>query len=97
MAEHLQVDARGRVTLGRLAAEGVRHYLAHPQADGSILLEPAEVISSAELRLRENPALLARLEADATPGAPRRAHRGRSGGSGASGGSGRDGRGGRRA
>jgi hypothetical protein len=75
MPEHLQVDSRGRVTLGRLAAEGVRHYLAHPQPDGSILLEPAEVISAAEARLRENPELLARLERDASPGAPRRQHR----------------------
>ena len=75
MAEHLQVDSRGRVTLGRLAAEGVRHYLAHPQPDGSILLEPAEVISTAEARLRENPELLARLEREAAPGAARRPHR----------------------
>lgn len=61
-AQTLPVDGRGRVSLGRLVPEGVTQFLAHQQPDGSVLLEPAQVVSAAEAGVRRDPELLARIE-----------------------------------
>lgn len=45
----LAVGTRGRVTLGKLAT--ARHYLAHTSPDGTVVLEPAVVMTAAEARL----------------------------------------------
>lgn len=55
----LELDSRKRVSLGRLA--GHPHYLATVFADGRILLEPAEVVSAAEIRLADDEAFWARV------------------------------------
>lgn len=46
---YVQVQARGRVTLGKLATAD--QYLARREPDGTIILEPAEVMTAAEAKL----------------------------------------------
>ena len=50
-------DSRGRITV----AERDTIYRVTDLGDGSILLEPAEVLSRAELALRMDPALTAKI------------------------------------
>jgi hypothetical protein len=56
------VQARGRVTLGKLAT--ARHYLAHAEPDGTLVLEPAEVITAAEARLLANDHIVSTIDAN---------------------------------
>jgi hypothetical protein len=49
----LRPDAKGRITLGKLA-EGVSSYRARRQADGRIMLEPFVEIPADERWLYEN-------------------------------------------
>lgn len=42
----ISVQGRGRVNLGKLAVHD--RYLAHTEPDGTIILDPAEVISMTE-------------------------------------------------
>ena len=49
----LRPDAKGRITLGKLA-EGVSSYRARRQADGRIVLEPFIEIPAEERWLYEN-------------------------------------------
>lgn len=49
----LRPDAKGRITLGRLA-DGVSSYRARKQADGKIILEPFVEIPAEERWLWEN-------------------------------------------
>ncbi len=72
----VEVDARGRLSIGRLVAPGL--FLATVGADGSLLLEPAVVTTALEASLHANPELhraitdrLDRLE-EATPVTPDR-------------------------
>lgn len=75
MAEHSQdgtrivLDERMRAPLGRIADR--KEYLAHLEAGGRIVLEPAVTLTEAELRLRDDAAFWARvakaLEEPATP------------------------------
>jgi hypothetical protein len=53
----LRPDAKGRITLGKLA-EGVSSYRARRQADGKIVLEPFVEIPADERWLYENPKAL---------------------------------------
>ena len=61
---YVQVQARGRITLGKLATAG--QYLARKEPDGTIVLEPAEVMTAAEARLLANEDLMAIIEANLT-------------------------------
>lgn len=54
----IEVDARNRVTL---PGKANRRYLLHEQDDGTMILEPAVVISELEARYRANPELQARV------------------------------------
>lgn len=56
----LEVDDRGRTSLARLGGSG-RRYLAHTEPDGTIVLEPAVVMTELEARLHANPELHARI------------------------------------
>lgn len=56
----LEVDARGRTSLARLGGSG-RRYLAHAEPNGTIVLEPAIVITEVEARLHANPELHAQV------------------------------------
>ena len=51
-------DPRGRVTVG----QPDRPYLVHEEPDGTVVLEPAVVMSELERRFRENAALQASIE-----------------------------------
>jgi hypothetical protein len=53
----LRPDAKGRITLGKLA-EGVSSYRARRQKDGKILLEPFIEIPAEERWLYENSEML---------------------------------------
>lgn len=51
-------DPRGRVTVG----QADRPYLVHEEPDGTVVLEPAVVMSVLERRFLENAALQASIE-----------------------------------
>lgn len=61
---YVQVQARGRVTLGKLATAG--QYLARREPDGTIILEPAEVMTAAEARLLASEDLISIVKANLT-------------------------------
>ena len=62
----VQVDTRKRVSLGNMAHHS--HYLAREEPDGSIVLEPAVVLTQAERAFLSNPELVETLrEANAHP------------------------------
>lgn len=57
----VETDARGRTNLSKFS-KGDR-FLARVEDDGTIILEPARIVSAAEDRLRRNPRTLDRLMA----------------------------------
>ncbi|MCJ7439559.1 MAG: hypothetical protein MUP97_17610 [Acidimicrobiia bacterium] len=70
----ISLQDRGRVNLARIA----RHdrYLVHEEPDGTLIWEPARVLSETEARLLEHPELVATIEANRTdPGRLRRRDR----------------------
>jgi len=60
----IELDDRGRTTLGKIAHH--RRYLAHEEPDGTLILQPAVVLTEADLALRANPDLMARMERSMT-------------------------------
>ncbi len=50
----LDLDARGRVSLGSLFDDDVTHLVARRYEDGSVVLEPATVVSKLEQRFHED-------------------------------------------
>lgn len=56
----IEVDDRGRTSLARLGGAG-RRYLARVEDGGTIILEPAVVVTELEARLLANPALHRRI------------------------------------
>lgn len=56
----IEVDGRSRVTLPGNKAH--RRYLIHEEPDGTVILEPAVVMSELELRFLRNPELQDRIE-----------------------------------
>ena len=57
----VETDARGRTNLSKFSKND--RFIARREDDGTIILEPARIVSAGEDRLRRNPELLARLEA----------------------------------
>lgn len=57
----MDLDSRRRLTLG---IGRHQRYLAHEEADGSIVLTPAVVVPEHELRLSQRADLLARFESN---------------------------------
>jgi hypothetical protein len=55
----IELDSRRRASLGKLG----RHdrYLVREEPDGTLIFEPATVMSEAEARFLANPALVARV------------------------------------
>jgi hypothetical protein len=51
----LDLDSRRRVSLGSLFDESVTHLIAHRFEDGSVMLEPAVVVSKLEQRFHSDP------------------------------------------
>lgn len=60
----VSVQARGRVTLGKLADHA--RYLVRREPDGTLIMEPAEVFSATEARLLANQDLMAVIAANTT-------------------------------
>lgn len=58
----MDVDRRGRVSLGRVAKASHRRYLAHEEPDGTVVLTPAVVMSELEARFLTNRRLVERVE-----------------------------------
>lgn len=56
----IEVDDRRRMSLGKLGRHS--RYLAHEQPDGTLILEPAVVLTEAEARLLANKDLMAQIE-----------------------------------
>jgi len=54
----VETDARGRASLGRPE----RRYLMHEESDGTLILEPAVVVTELERRFMANTALQAQIE-----------------------------------
>ena len=50
----LDLDSRRRVSLGSLFDESVTHLIAHRFEDGSVMLEPASVVSRLEQRFHSD-------------------------------------------
>jgi hypothetical protein len=58
----IDIDSRGRVSLGRLkAAPGP--YLGEVESDGTIVLHPASVMTAAQARLLADPELMESIDA----------------------------------
>jgi len=56
------IQERGRVNLGRLAEHD--RYLVHREPDGTLIWEPAAVMSVTEARLLADPGVMSVLEAN---------------------------------
>ena len=57
----LTLDDRGRATLGSHLPQGVRHVLVTELSGGSLLIEPAEVVSTAEAAFRRDETAMAEV------------------------------------
>jgi hypothetical protein len=55
----IETDSRGRTNLSRFAKNA--RFLAHQEDDGTIVLEPARLITAAADRLRRNPHTMDKL------------------------------------
>ncbi|MDR1118466.1 MAG: hypothetical protein LBL01_04120 [Bifidobacteriaceae bacterium] len=60
--ETIEVDSRGRAALGKVAQPN-KTYRATTKPDGSILLEPARLVTEAELAVIARPELMKELAA----------------------------------
>jgi len=56
----VELDDRRRVSLGKVGRHS--RYLVHEESDGTIILEPAVVLSEAEARFMANADLVAQIE-----------------------------------
>lgn len=58
----VELDSRRRASLGRIGRAEHTRYLAHEEPDGSIVLEPAVVLSELEASFLRNRALVNTIE-----------------------------------
>ena len=58
----VEVDSRRRVSLGKIGRSDHTRYLARVEADGTIVLTPAVVVSALEAKVLANPALVAKIQ-----------------------------------
>jgi hypothetical protein len=58
----VELDSRRRASLGRIGRAEHTRYLAHEEPDGSIVLEPAVVLSELEVSFLRNRDLVAAIE-----------------------------------
>jgi hypothetical protein len=56
----VELDDRRRISLGKIGRHS--RYLVHEEDDGTIILEPAVVMSEAEARFMANAELVAQIE-----------------------------------
>ena len=57
----VETDARGRTNLSKFSRQG--RFLGRQEADGTIILEPAVIVTATAERLHRNPETLAAAEA----------------------------------
>ena len=62
----VEVDQRRRVSLGKIGQAQHDLYLASTEADGTIVLRPAVVMTEIEARFRENTGLVERIRQQRT-------------------------------
>jgi len=63
--QHLvELDSRRRITLGRLGKPEHERYFVHEEADGTLVLTPAVVMSAHEAALLRHPELVEQIKAD---------------------------------
>ncbi|GAA0724296.1 hypothetical protein Drose_37600 [Dactylosporangium roseum] len=67
----IELDDRRRVSLGKVGRPEHRRYLVHEEADGTLVLHPAVVMTEAEARLMSNPELVEQVEKTITDPASR--------------------------
>lgn len=60
MTVTIEVDSRGRAALGKIARSGT--YRASVRPDGAVVLEPAQVLTDAELQILRHPEVAQALE-----------------------------------
>ena len=72
----IELDDRRRASLGKVGRAEHRRYLAREEPDGTIILEPAVVMTETEARLLANPQLVEQLN-QAIVDPSRRVRRGR--------------------
>jgi hypothetical protein len=58
----IELDDRRRASFGRIGRPEHRRYLAHEEADGTLVLVPAVVMPESQARLLANPELVERIE-----------------------------------
>ena len=58
----LELDERRRTSLNKIGQAQHRRYIVTENADGSILLSPAVVMTELEARFRSDPALMNEIE-----------------------------------
>lgn len=56
----IETDSRGRTNLSKFSKND--RFLARQEVDGTIILEPARIVSAAEDRLRRNPETIRMME-----------------------------------
>lgn len=61
MSITVEIDARGRVALGKIAHSGT--YRASLRPDGAVVLEPARVLTETELAVLRHPEVADELDA----------------------------------
>lgn len=59
----LDLDDRGRVSIGKLFGPNVERVIATTDPQGRVLLEPAVVMPALMPRIRQNPELMAQMNA----------------------------------
>lgn len=59
-AELVELDARRRLSLGKIGHHS--RYLVREEPDGTLIFEPAVVLTELEARFMANPALVARVD-----------------------------------
>lgn len=59
----IELDSRRRASLGKVALPHHERYLARVDADGTITLTPAVVMTEMEARLHANPELMTQIKA----------------------------------
>jgi prophage tail gpP-like protein len=60
MSSLIELDERRRVSLGKIGRHS--RYLVREEPDGTLIFEPAVVLTEAEQRYLSNPALAAQIE-----------------------------------
>ena len=57
-----EADDRGRVSLGRAGVQPNQRHVAHVEPDGTVILTPAAVVTSYEVRFLQNTGLVEQIE-----------------------------------